>query len=209
MHFYWLLLWRFPWLPAAILPQAHPLLRLLQMLQKVLLKHRLTQHLQKLLKAQHPTVTLKISALSLTGIRMRCIPLSTLPLKKDTMRKKDWMYMYSSRPIQMMPSRWQRPDRRMPVSTTSQTSSLLQQIRMFLSEFSVRLWSIRWTSSCLWNPATLPVPKTWKAKSSAIRALSTMNILSKRWWNTMDSPMTMWRCRMWASTWIHPWSVAM
>lgn len=53
------------------------------------LKHRLTQHLQKLLKAQHPTVTLKISALSLTGIRMRCIPLSTLPLKKDTMRKKD------------------------------------------------------------------------------------------------------------------------
>ena len=62
---------------------------LLQMLQKVLLKHRLTQHLQKLLKAQHPTVTLKISALSLTGIRMRCIPLSTLPLKKDTMRKKD------------------------------------------------------------------------------------------------------------------------
>ena len=69
-----------------ILPQAHPLLRLLQ---KVLLKHRLTQHLQKLLKAQHPTVTLKISALSLTGIRMRCIPLSTLPLKKDTMRKKD------------------------------------------------------------------------------------------------------------------------
>lgn len=25
----------------------------------------------------------------LTGIRMRCIPLSTLPLKKDTMRKKD------------------------------------------------------------------------------------------------------------------------
>ena len=68
---------------------ALPLLRLLQMLQKVLLKHRLTQHLQKLLKAQHPTVTLKISALSLTGIRMRCIPLSTLPLKKDTMRKKD------------------------------------------------------------------------------------------------------------------------
>lgn len=56
---------------------------------EVLLKHRLTQHLQKLLKAQHPTVTLKISALSLTGIRMRCIPLSTLPLKKDTMRKKD------------------------------------------------------------------------------------------------------------------------
>ena len=45
--------------------------------------------LQKLLKAQHPTVTLKISALSLTGIRMRCIPLSTLPSKKDTMRKKD------------------------------------------------------------------------------------------------------------------------
>ena len=76
-------------LTAAILPQAHPLLRLLQMLQKVLLKHRLTQHLQKLLKAQHPTVTLKISALSLTGIRMRCIPLSTLPSKKDTMRKKD------------------------------------------------------------------------------------------------------------------------
>ena len=62
---------------------------LLQMLQKVLLKHRLTQHLQKLLKHKHPTVTLKISALSLTGIRMRCIPLSTLPLKKDTMRKKD------------------------------------------------------------------------------------------------------------------------
>ena len=40
-------------------------------------------------ETQHPTVTLKISALSLTGIRMRCIPLSTLPLKKDTMRKKD------------------------------------------------------------------------------------------------------------------------
>ena len=59
------------------------------MLQKVLLKHRLTQHLQKLLKAQHPTVTLKISALSLTGIRMLFIPLSTLPSRRAIMRKKD------------------------------------------------------------------------------------------------------------------------
>ena len=74
---------------AAILPQAHPLLRLLQMLQKVLLKHRLTQHLQKLLKVLHPTVTLKISILSLTGIRMLFIPLSTLPSRRAIMRKKD------------------------------------------------------------------------------------------------------------------------
>ena len=76
-------------MPAAILPQAHPLLRLLQMLQKVLLKHRLTQHLQKLLKVLHPTVTLKISILSLTGIRMLFIPLSTLPSRRAIMRKKD------------------------------------------------------------------------------------------------------------------------